>query len=103
MRLFVRSSDGAHRLGTGALRTRCAENGLCRLTAVGITVQRVDECCGVKRPQVGDLLSDADESHRHLQLITDPEHDAALRRAVELREDDTGDLYVGLECLGLRD
>src|ERR671932_145316 len=50
--------------------------------------QRAREVAGVEGPQVVELLSDADELHRDPELARDRERDAALRGAVELREDD---------------
>src|ERR1700704_1032650 len=97
---------------TARLRARCAADGLRAfpasprasrgsiLRSAGIGVQRVDECSGIERPQVADLLPYADESHRDLQLVTDPQHDAALGGAIELGEHDARDLHVGLERLG---
>src|SRR5512144_1823719 len=72
------------------------------LCSSGVGVQCIDKCRGIERPQVADLLPYADESHRDLQLVTDPQHDAALGGAVELGEHDARDLHVGLERLGLR-
>ena len=58
---------------------------------------------GVERTEVADLLAEPDESHGHLELVADPEHDAAFRRTVELGEHDARDLHRGLERLRLLD
>src|SRR6185312_9497729 len=51
------------------------------------------EVVRIERPQVLELLPDADQLHRHAQLLRDRERDAALRGAVELGEDDAGDVH----------
>src|ERR1041384_5443815 len=97
-RAFLRAQANGARLETA--RAVCTLR-LRNLGAAGVTVQRLDKRVGVKRAQMADLLSDSDESHRHLQLVTDAQYDSAFRRAIELCEDDAGDLHVGLERLGL--
>ena len=42
-------------------------------------------------PQVVEPFADADELHRQPELVRDRDGDAALRRAVELRQRDAGD------------
>ncbi len=44
----------------------------------------------VERPQVVEPFADADELHRQAELVRDRDGDAALRRAVELRQRDAG-------------
>ena len=61
----------------------------------------VREIAGVERPEVVQALADADQLHRQAQLLGDRERDAALRGAVELCEDDPGDVDGLLEELGL--
>ena len=63
----------------------------------------LDERIRVKGGQIGDFLAETDEADRHLELIADAEHDAALGRAVELGQHDARDLHVLLERLGLGD
>src|SRR5437763_17052291 len=50
--------------------------------------ERVDEGLGLEGLQILDALADADQLDRDLELADDPDHDPALRRAVELRQGD---------------
>src|SRR3954468_2877341 len=52
--------------------------------------QRFREVVGVERPQVLELLADADQLHRDVELVRDGQRDPALGRAVKLGEDDPG-------------
>src|SRR5919112_1253432 len=50
--------------------------------------QRAGEVVGVEGAQVLEALADPDQLHRHAELLRDGQRDAALRGAVELRQDD---------------
>src|SRR4051812_34553796 len=50
--------------------------------------QRAREVVRVERPQVLERLADPDQLHRNPELLSYRKSDAALRRAVELREHD---------------
>ena len=63
--------------------------------------QRLDERLRVEREQVLGLLPHPDEPHRDAELVLDREHDAALRRRVELGEHDAGQAHRLVERLGL--
>jgi hypothetical protein len=54
--------------------------------------RRDRELLRVERAQVLQLLADADQLDRDLELMGDRERDAAARRAVELRQHDPRDL-----------
>ena len=58
---------------------------------------------GSNGQQVLRLLPHPDEPHRDAQLLLDREHDAALRRRVELRQDDAGQPDGLVERLRLRE
>src|SRR5262249_33829471 len=60
--------------------------------SLGAGIERLDELVRIERPQVGDFLADPDKPHRNLQFVADPENHAALGGAVELGEDDAGDV-----------
>jgi hypothetical protein len=49
------------------------------------------EVRGVERAKIFELLPHADQLHRQAELVRDRHRDAALRRAVELRQRDAGD------------
>ena len=53
--------------------------------------ERAREVVRVERAQVVELLAHADQLHRQAELVGDRDRDAALRRAVELRQRDAGD------------
>src|SRR4051794_20925149 len=63
--------------------------------------ERPGEIVGVERAQVLERLADADELDRDAELTGDGQRDAALGRAVELREDDAVDRDRLGEELGL--
>src|SRR3954465_14061209 len=65
--------------------------------------QRAGEVVGVERPQILELLADADQLDGDAQLIGDGQRDAALGGAVELGEDDAGDPDSLAEQLRLPD
>src|SRR4051812_42683658 len=65
--------------------------------------QRFGEVVGVERPQVLELLADADQLDRDPELVGDRQRDASLGRPVELREDDPGDVDGLAEELRLTD
>src|SRR3954471_4269811 len=67
------------------------------------TEKRLDELVRIERLQVRDLLTDPDIADGDLQLVADPDDDAALRRAVELGEDESGDAQRLVELSRLRD
>src|SRR5947207_5812915 len=52
--------------------------------------QRVDELGSVERREVIRTLAEADQLHRNAQATLHPDHDAALRAAVELGQHHTG-------------
>ena len=54
--------------------------------------QRLHELVGVELDEVAARLPEAHQLHRDAELVLDGEDDAALRRAVELREHDAGDV-----------
>ena len=47
--------------------------------------------------EIVGALAESDETHRDLELVADAEHHAALRGAIELGEDDAGELQRLLE------
>src|SRR6185312_8978522 len=59
--------------------------------------KRPGEVAGVERLEVVERLAHADELHGQPELVRDREHNAALRGAVELREDDAGDVHGAAE------
>src|SRR6476661_7078843 len=61
----------------------------------------VDEGRGLERREVVGALAEAHELDRHPELALHAEHDAALGGAVELREDDAGDVDDVAEHTGL--
>ena len=63
--------------------------------------ERLDELVGVELAEIGGTLADADVAHGQLQLVGDGEDDAALRRAIELRQHDARELDGFLELLCL--
>src|SRR6266511_1782346 len=65
--------------------------------------QGLDVGVGVERFEVFELLADADELYRQADLAFDAEDGAALRRAIQLRQDDPRTLYRLLEVLRLDD
>ena len=65
--------------------------------------ERAREVLRVERPQVLELLADPDQLDRDPELVGDRQRDAALGRAVELGEDDAGDVDGLAEQLGLAD
>ena len=69
----------------------------------GLLEEGGNEAVRVERFHVVDPFAEADELHRQAELLLDGEHRAALRRAVELREDDAGALHRLRELLGLSD
>src|SRR5689334_6424406 len=54
--------------------------------------QCVDERGRFERRQIVGAFAKSDQLHRNTELLLDAEHDAALRRAVELGERDAGDV-----------
>src|SRR5207244_2587319 len=50
--------------------------------------QSVDVLGRIERYQIVDALADADVANRQLEIVRDRHGDAALRRAIELREHD---------------
>src|SRR4051812_33366195 len=69
----------------------------CSLLLRASLVEGVDEVACIEGPQRLDLLADADVAHRHAQLVADSQYDTAFGRAIELRQDDAGDLHRFLE------
>src|SRR4051812_46102470 len=65
--------------------------------------QGLDELLFVEVDEVGCRLAETDELHRDPELGLDGEHDAALRRAVELGEHDAGDVDCLRELLCLHE
>ena len=65
--------------------------------------ERLGEVLGVEGAQVLDALADADPLDRHGELALDADDDAALGRAVELRQHDACDRRSLGEELGLAD
>src|SRR5215210_4764528 len=63
--------------------------------------ERGGEVVGIERAQVLERLADADQLHRDAELGGDRQRDAALRRAVELREHDAVDRHGLREHLRL--
>src|SRR3954471_14219422 len=59
--------------------------------------QRLDETFGFETLEVVDVLADADILDRDAEFFLDGDDDAALRGAVELREDDSGQIHRLLE------
>src|SRR5262249_30064914 len=53
--------------------------------------QRSGKVVRVERPQILELLADSDQLDGNAELVGDGQRDAALGRAVELGEDDSGD------------
>src|SRR6478752_4633588 len=51
------------------------------------------EVAGVERAQVLDALTHPDQLHRDAELVGDRKDDPALRRAVQLGEDDAGHVH----------
>src|SRR5687768_15449014 len=71
------------------VRTRAAPHGPPACRPRGSRLEyRAGEVVRVERAQVLEPLADPDELDRHAELLCDGERDAALRRAVELREHD---------------
>src|SRR5688572_7201629 len=80
---------------------RRATTELCRAASVTGTrpgefemslEQGLDKCLGVEWAQVVLALAGTDETHGQSQLVADRENNAALRRAVQLRERDCRDV-----------
>src|SRR5207237_10453612 len=63
--------------------------------------ERAREILRIERPQVVELLADADQLHRQAELVGDRNRDTAFRGAVELRQRDTGDADRLAEEAGL--
>src|SRR5690242_16623824 len=85
-----RASAVPSRVGTSMLSATTAAVA----SAISLTSgeERPGEVRGVERAQVLDPLPDPDQLHRDTQLVRDRKRDAALGGAVELRQDDPGDL-----------
>src|SRR5436190_19194505 len=49
------------------------------------------ELVSVEGPEIVELLTYPDQLHGQTELVGDRNRDTAFRRAVELRQDDTGD------------
>src|ERR1700756_1507062 len=69
--------------GTGSRNT-----ALARFVAE----DRVDECLGLERREIVRALAQTNELDRHAELALYGDDDAALRRTVELRQHDAGDV-----------
>ena len=63
--------------------------------------QPLDIGTGVEDTEILRLFANADEADRQAKAPRDRDHDAALGRAVELRDDDAGDADRLAELLGL--
>ena len=55
----------------------------------------------IKRLQIVELLAHTDEFDRNFQILANCDDDAALRRTVKLRQDDTGNVSGILELARL--
>src|SRR3982750_1496524 len=96
-RAKIRSSESRF-AGSSSTRRRVAgSRPLSDILCSTVTKRRIE------RLQVRDLLTDPDIADGDLQLVADPDDDAALRRAVELREDESGDAERLVELSRLRD
>ena len=63
----------------------------------GVRQERIDELGGAERAQVVDALAHANEGERDRVLARDGGHDPSLRAAVELGEDEAGELRRPVE------
>ena len=61
----------------------------------------VAELAGDEAAEGADAVAGADPAGRGLELVADAEDDPTLGGAVELRQDEAGDVGGGLEVLGL--
>src|SRR5713226_5101880 len=70
----------------------------CEESAIGGSIEeRIDECLRVEGHKILNLLARADEADGQAEFARDGHDDAALGRAVELREHDSGDAHGGGE------
>src|SRR5262249_40591636 len=81
----------------GSLHT--IASSVCETVSRSRREQRLDVLLRIERLQILELLADADELHRQIELALDAEDGAALGGAVELCEDDAGTLDRLLELL----
>src|SRR5688572_12231380 len=65
--------------------------------------QRFHELVGIEDGEIFGLLADADVLDRQAELLADRDHDATLRRAVELGEHDASATGSFGKSLGLAD
>ena len=65
--------------------------------------ERLDVFLRVERLEIVDALAEANKLHGHAQLLRDSDADAALGRAVELREHDAGEIRRVEKLLGLNE
>ena len=61
------------------------------------------ELLGIERPQIIDAFTDADPFHGHGKLRFQSDDDAALRRAIKLRQNDARDRRRFLKEIRLAD
>src|SRR2546423_1351803 len=93
-----RATCGRPSCAGGSRRSRCSVATSSVPTAPSRTSsatggqERVDDRPRLHRHQVVGLLADTEELHRELELVRDRQDSPALRGAMELGDDDAGDL-----------
>src|SRR5262245_34954612 len=96
----ARASAGTTEDPQGGVSTRPSPHAVGRGSGLE---HRTREVVGVEGLEVVGLLADADELHRQADALADADDRAALRRAVELRDEQARHGHGRLELLGLLD
>src|SRR5690606_20612362 len=97
------ANTSAAAVGRAPPAARSRATALARLPLAVEREDRVDEAARIELLEVVERLADADELDRQRHVFADAEHRAALRRAVELRQDQSRHGRGARELAGLPD